>query len=107
MLVRTLAKPRNLLIASTTALAVSCIAPSVASTLGNFNSRTMSSNSQSYPLQKSEEEWRVQLSKEQFRILRGKGTEMAGTGEYDKHYPGKGVYECAGCGQPLYTADTK
>lgn len=34
---------------------------------------------------KSDEEWRVQLSPEQFRILRKKGTEMAGTGEYDKH----------------------
>lgn len=34
-------------------------------------------------------------------------TEMAGTGEYDKHQPEKGVYECAGCSTPLYTADTK
>lgn len=37
-----------------------------------------------YSVQKSEEEWRAQLSPEQFRILRKKGTEMAGTGEYDK-----------------------
>ncbi|GAA5998542.1 peptide-methionine (R)-S-oxide reductase [Rhodotorula paludigena] len=60
-----------------------------------------------YPLTKSDQEWRAQLSPEQFRILREKGTEMAGTGEYDKHYPSKGVYECAGCGTPLYTADMK
>jgi peptide methionine sulfoxide reductase MsrB len=38
-----------------------------------------------YSVSKSDEEWRVQLSPEQFRILRKKGTEMAGTGEYDKH----------------------
>ncbi|SCZ87608.1 BZ3500_MvSof-1268-A1-R1_Chr2-2g05074 [Microbotryum saponariae] len=44
---------------------------------------------------------------EQFRILRKKGTEMAGSGELDKHFADKGVYECAGCGTPLYTADTK
>lgn len=31
----------------------------------------------------------AQLSKEQFRILRQKGTEMAGSGDYDKHYPDK------------------
>jgi hypothetical protein len=37
-----------------------------------------------YSVQKSDEEWRAQLSPEQFRILRKKGTEMAGTGEYDK-----------------------
>lgn len=44
---------------------------------------------------------------EQFRILREKGTERAGTGEYDSHYPSKGVYTCAGCNAPLYTADHK
>ncbi|KUM55709.1 hypothetical protein ACN42_g11533 [Penicillium freii] len=44
---------------------------------------------------------------EQFRILREKGTERAGTGEYDSHYPSKGVYNCAGCDAPLYTADHK
>lgn len=45
--------------------------------------------------------------KEQFRILREKGTERAGTGEYDSHYPSQGVYNCAGCDAPLYTADHK
>ncbi|KAF5355276.1 hypothetical protein D9758_006084 [Tetrapyrgos nigripes] len=55
---------------------------------------------------KSEEEWRAVLSPQQFRILRQKGTEMAGTGEYDKHYEA-GVYECGGCGTPLYKSDTK
>ncbi|KWU41417.1 methionine-R-sulfoxide reductase B2 [Rhodotorula sp. JG-1b] len=60
-----------------------------------------------YPVSKSDSEWRAQLTPQQFKILREKGTEMAGTGEYDKHYPDKGVYECAGCGTPLYTADMK
>ncbi|KAJ6188489.1 hypothetical protein N7519_003397 [Penicillium mononematosum] len=57
------------------------------------------------PDQRSEDEWRAVLSPEQFRILREKGTERAGTGEYDSHYPSKGVYNCAGCDAPLYTAD--
>jgi len=35
--------------------------------------------------QKSEDEWRAVLNKEQFRILREKGTEPAGTGEYEHH----------------------
>ncbi|KAL2924441.1 K(+) efflux antiporter 3 chloroplastic [Bienertia sinuspersici] len=34
-------------------------------------------------VQKSEDEWRAVLSPEQFRILRQKGTEYPGTGEYD------------------------
>jgi methionine-R-sulfoxide reductase len=44
---------------------------------------------------------------EQFRILRQKGTEAPGTGEYDKHMPDQGVYACAGCNTPLYKANHK
>ncbi|GJP70238.1 hypothetical protein CLOP_g1203 [Closterium sp. NIES-67] len=55
---------------------------------------------------KSEEEWRAILSPEQFRILRMKGTEYPGTGQYNKHYE-EGVYGCAGCGTPLYKSTTK
>ncbi|XP_040379904.1 peptide methionine sulfoxide reductase B3, chloroplastic-like [Oryza brachyantha] len=57
-------------------------------------------------VQKSEEEWEAILSPEQFRILRRKATEYPGTGEYDKFF-GEGVYECAGCGTPLYKSSTK
>jgi peptide-methionine (R)-S-oxide reductase len=57
-------------------------------------------------VQKPEEEWRAILSPEQFRILRQKGTEYPGTGEYDK-FSEEGVYSCAGCGTPLYRSTTK
>ncbi|KAK7252251.1 hypothetical protein RIF29_36071 [Crotalaria pallida] len=57
-------------------------------------------------VQKSEDEWRAILSPQQFRILRQKGTEYPGTGEYDKFF-GEGVYNCAGCGTPLYKSTTK
>lgn len=42
----------------------------------------------------------------QFRILREKGTEPAGTGKYNKHDE-EGVYTCAGCDTPLYKSTTK
>lgn len=42
----------------------------------------------------------------QFRILREKGTEMPGSGEYNK-FNETGVYCCAGCGIPLYKSTTK
>jgi len=58
------------------------------------------------PLSKSEKEWRAILSPEQFRILRQKGTERAGTGQYNKHYE-PGLYHCAGCDAPLYKSTTK
>ncbi|KAK4491176.1 hypothetical protein RD792_001907 [Penstemon davidsonii] len=57
-------------------------------------------------VQKSEEDWRAILSPEQFHILRQKGTEYPGTGEYNK-FDKEGIYECAGCGTPLYKSTTK
>ncbi|KIS70560.1 peptide-methionine (R)-S-oxide reductase [Mycosarcoma maydis] len=62
---------------------------------------------ESFPKGMSDSEWRTKLNPEQFRILREKGTEMAGTGKYNKHYPKDGVYTCAGCDSPLYKATTK
>ncbi|CDO53954.1 similar to Saccharomyces cerevisiae YCL033C MXR2 Methionine-R-sulfoxide reductase, involved in the response to oxidative stress [Geotrichum candidum] len=59
-----------------------------------------------YPVSKSELEWRVQLSPEQYRVLRQKGTERPGSGEYN-HFSGTGVYNCAACDTPLYKSDAK
>lgn len=42
----------------------------------------------------------------QFKILRQKGTEPAGTGKYD-HHSEQGVYNCAACDTPLYKSTTK
>ena len=61
----------------------------------------------SYPVQKSDDEWQAVLNKEQFRILRNKGTEGPGSGNFDKHQPSAGVYTCAACDAPLYKANHK
>ena len=42
----------------------------------------------------------------QFRVLRLKGTERPGTGEYEKNKDA-GVYACAACNTPLYKSTTK
>ena len=55
---------------------------------------------------KTEEEWRKQLTPEQYRVMREKGTERPFTGEYEKSKE-KGMYVCAGCGNPLFSSDTK
>ncbi|KAF8423283.1 Mss4-like protein [Tirmania nivea] len=60
-----------------------------------------------YPVHKSEQEWRAVLSPEQFRVLRQQGTEPPGSGEYDTHSADAGAYTCAGCGAPLYRAASK
>ena len=54
----------------------------------------------------TEDEWRAKLSPEQYTILRQKGTERAFTGKYEKNKAG-GMYQCAGCGLPLFASDAK
>ena len=50
--------------------------------------------------------WKKKLTEEQYEVLRNGGTEPAFTGAlYDNHE--KGVYECAACGQTLFSSDTK
>lgn len=66
----------------------------------------MAASQEQFSVVKTEEEWRQSLSPEAFRVLRQHGTERAGTSPLDKQY-GKGTYICAGCGQPLFTSDTK
>ncbi|KAH6916006.1 SelR domain-containing protein [Coprinopsis sp. MPI-PUGE-AT-0042] len=74
--------------------------PTIRSSTPVIARRTMSS------AQKTEDEWRAVLSPQQFKILRQKGTEPAGSGEYNKHSE-EGVYSCAGCSTPLYKSTTK
>ncbi|MEQ8903789.1 peptide-methionine (R)-S-oxide reductase MsrB [Ekhidna sp.] len=57
-------------------------------------------------INKSEEEWKRKLSEEQYHILREKGTERPWTGALLENKD-KGIYECAACGNALYSSETK
>ena len=57
-------------------------------------------------VEKSEEEWRAQMTDGEFEVMRRKGTERAFSGEYDGCKT-EGVYNCRGCGQPLFSSQTK
>ena len=54
----------------------------------------------------TESEWREKLSPEQYQILRQGGTERAFSGEFWDSKT-EGTYRCAGCGEKLFTSDTK
>lgn len=55
---------------------------------------------------RSEAEWKKRLAPEQFRVLRKKGTEPAGSGKYADHHE-HGIYRCAGCGLDLFRSEDK
>ena len=61
---------------------------------------------ETFPVEKTDEEWRAGLSADQYRVLRRHGTERSGTSPLnDEHRAG--VFLCAGCGQPLYESRAK
>lgn len=60
----------------------------------------------SYPIQKTEQEWKELLSDTQFHILRKQGTERAFTGAYWDNKK-EGTYYSAATGQPLFSSKHK
>jgi peptide-methionine (R)-S-oxide reductase len=56
--------------------------------------------------EKTDAEWREALTAQQYKVLRQHGTEPAGSSPLNVEKR-DGVFSCAGCGQPLFTADTK
>jgi peptide-methionine (R)-S-oxide reductase len=73
--------------------------------LGRLGGRGQAAG-KSFQVSLSDDDWRRKLSAAQYRVLREHGTERAGSSPLDKQYEA-GVYNCAGCGQPLFASDTK
>ena len=57
-------------------------------------------------VEKTDDEWKMTLTPEQFHVLREHGTERAGTSPLNVEKR-DGIFICGGCGQPLFTSDTK
>ena len=55
---------------------------------------------------RSDAEWRATLDPDQYKVLRHEGTERPFSNSLNDEKR-KGTYVCAGCGQPLFTAEMK
>jgi peptide-methionine (R)-S-oxide reductase len=67
---------------------------------------SMKQSDRTYPVAKSDEEWRQELSPAEYEVLRQAGTERPFVGEYTDTKT-EGVYACRACGAELFTSDTK
>ncbi|MEN9340611.1 MAG: peptide-methionine (R)-S-oxide reductase [Bacteroidota bacterium] len=64
------------------------------------------SNTDTQPLQVSNDEWKKVLPADVYDIARNKGTERAFTGQYWNHFE-TGTYHCKACGLPLFRSNGK
>ncbi|ESX95321.1 MULTISPECIES: peptide-methionine (R)-S-oxide reductase MsrB [unclassified Mesorhizobium] len=59
-----------------------------------------------YPVTRTDAEWRARLTHEQYAVMRGHGTERPGSCAllYEKR---AGTFSCVGCDQPLFESKLK
>ncbi len=72
----------------------------------NENNSLIEEELMSDKIVKTDSQWKEQLTAEQYRIMRQCGTEPAFSGKY-YDFKGQGVYLCAGCGNELFSSETK
>ncbi|MBS1180838.1 MAG: msrB [Proteobacteria bacterium] len=61
---------------------------------------------ETFPITRTDEEWRRLLTDEQYRVMRGHGTEAPGSCAL-LHEKRRGVFHCAGCHAPLFASNDK
>ena len=71
-----------------------------------FRPRRQASATETFEIEKTDEEWRRLLTPEQFATLRQQATERPFTSPLNDEHR-KGIFACAGCSLPLYSADAK
>lgn len=66
----------------------------------------MTTATKTFPVTRTEAEWRALLTPEQYQVMRGHGTERPGSCalNYEKR---AGTFSCAGCEQDLFAGGTK
>jgi len=59
-----------------------------------------------FPIEKTDEEWRRSLNPAQYRVLRGHATERAFTSPLNQEHR-DGIFTCAGCARELFASNAK
>ncbi|MDX1463373.1 MAG: peptide-methionine (R)-S-oxide reductase MsrB [Marinirhabdus sp.] len=59
-----------------------------------------------FPVSKTEAEWKAELTDQEYYVLREEGTEPAGSSPLNKNYE-PGTYVCAACGTPVFESEHK
>lgn len=72
----------------------------------NSKAQTSTEKKKTYPVQKTESEWKELLSPMAYYVLREAGTESRFSSSLNKNYK-EGVYVCAACKTPLYKSEHK
>ncbi len=67
---------------------------------------TKTKPTEAYTFTRTDAEWQAMLTPEQYKVMRGHGTERACTSPLNAEKR-DGVYDCAGCGQALFKTDAK
>lgn len=70
------------------------------------NSKAQQKEKESFPIAKTEAEWKAELTELQYYVLREEGTERPFSSELNKNYE-PGIYVCAACKTPLFKSDHK
>ena len=71
-----------------------------------FGGATASPAAKTFEVTLTDAEWRKKLSPEAYRVLRGHGTERAGSSPLDREKRA-GTFHCAGCERALFASATK
>ena len=66
----------------------------------------MTHDTQTYPVTRSDAEWRALLTPDQYQVMRRHGTERPGSCAL-LHEKRPGTFVCAGCGEPLFAGEVK
>ena len=67
---------------------------------------TAQNKKETFPVSKTNAEWKEILGAHEYHVLREAGTEQAFSSKLNKNYK-KGVYACAACGTPLFKSEYK